>query len=481
MSSPSRPDPDRSAPRAGYALGSARGRGIVLATVLGSSLAFLDGTIATVATDRIGQDFDAGFGSLQWVLNGYTLPLASLILLGGSLGDRLGRRRIYLLGIVWFVAASVLCALAPSIEVLIAARALQGVGAALLTPGSLAILSASIAPDDRAKAVGAWSGLTGVAGAIGPFVGGWLVENASWRWAFAINIPLGAAVVLFTLRFVPESSAEKHAHIDGPGVLLTALGLGGLTLGLTLGGERWSVPAIGLTAVGAAALVAFVLSQRGRRDPLVPLSLFADRTFTGTNLMTFATYGALAVIFFTFPLALQVAAGYGPLAAGIASLPITVLLLILSARAGALATRIGPRLQLTAGPLVASAGALLLLRVHRGHNNYLLDVAPGVVVFGIGLAALVAPLTAAVMGAAPADLVGTASGINNAVSRAAGLLTIAVLPSFAGLAGEAYRDPATMIAGFRTILLICAGLLAAGGLISLVTVPHKMPVGDPGP
>jgi EmrB/QacA subfamily drug resistance transporter len=410
------------------------------------------------------------------VLNGYTLPLASLILLGGSLGDRLGRRRVYLLGIGWFVVASVLCALAPSIEVLIGARALQGIGAALLTPGSLAILSASIAPDDRAKAVGAWSGLTGVAGAIGPFVGGWLVENASWRWAFSINVPLGAAVVLATLRFVPESSAAHRARIDVPGVLLTALGLGGLTLGLTLGTARWSGAAIGLTAAGVAALVAFVLHQRGRRDPLVPLSLFADRTFTGTNLMTFATYGALAVIFFIFPLALQVAAGYGPLAAGVASLPITILLLTLSTRAGALASRIGPRLQLTAGPLIAATGALLLLRVHRGHNSYLLDVAPGIVVFGLGLAALVAPLTAAVMGAAPGDLVGTASGVNNAVSRAAGLLTIAVLPPLAGLAGDAYRDPGTMIDGFRTILVICAAMLAVGGLISLVTVPRRMPV-----
>lgn len=464
---------------AGYVLGSTRGRGIVLATVLGSSLAFLDGTIATVATDRIGQDFNAEFGALQWVLNGYTLPLASLILLGGSLGDRLGRRRIYLIGVVWFVLASVLCALAPSIAVLIAARALQGVGAALLTPGSLAILSASIAPDDRAKAVGAWSGLTGVAGAAGPFVGGWLVEHASWRWAFAINIPLAAAVALVTLMFVPESSAAHRSRIDVPGVLLTALGLGGLTLGLTLGGGSWSAAAIGLTAAGVVALLAFVMHQRGRRDPLVPLSLFADRTFTGTNLMTFATYGALAVIFFTFPLALQVAAGYGPLAAGIASLPITILLLTLSARSGALAARIGPRLQLTAGPLIAAAGALLLLRVHRGHNNYLLDIAPGIVVFGLGLAALVAPLTAAVMGAAPGDLVGTASGINNAVSRAAGLLTIAVLPPLAGLAGEAYRDPATMIDGFRTILMICAALLAAGGLTSLITVPHKMPLPHP--
>lgn len=464
--------PDSSA---GYALGSARGRGIVLATVLGSSLAFLDGTIATVATARIGQDFNAEFGALQWVLNGYALPLASLILLGGSLGDRLGRRRIFLVGIVWFVLASVLCALAPSIEVLIAARALQGIGAALLTPGSLAILSASIAPDDRAKAVGAWSGLTGVAGAIGPFVGGWLVENASWRWAFAINIPLGAAVVLVTLRFVPESTSARRSRIDLPGVLLTALGLGGLTLGLTLGGHRWSGAATALTAAGVSALVVFVLYQHGRRDPLVPLSLFADHTFTGTNLMTFATYGALSVIFFMFPLALQVAAGYGPLAAGVASLPITILLLALSTQAGALASRIGPRLQLTAGPLIAAAGALLLLRVHRGHNSYLLDIAPGIVVFGLGLAALVAPLTAAVMGAAPADLVGTASGINNAVSRAAGLLTIAVLPPLVGLAGEAYRDPGTMIDGFRTILVICAAMLAVGGLISLVTVPRRVP------
>lgn len=459
---------------AGYALSSVRGRGIVLAAVLGSGLAFLDGTIATVATERIGEEFDAGFGALQWVLNGYTLPLASLILLGGSLGDRLGRRRIFVLGAVWFVAASLLCALAPSIEALITARALQGMGAALMTPGSLSILSATIAPDDRARAVGAWSGLSGVATAIGPFVGGWLVEHASWRWAFAINVPIGAAVVLIALRFVPETSAAHQARIDGPGVVLTVVGLGGLALGLTEGGRHWSALALGSTALGLGCLVAFVLSQRGRRDPLVPLTLFADRTFTGTNLMTFATYGALAVVFFMLPLALQVSAGYGPLAAGLASLPITVLLLALSARSGALATRIGPRLQLTAGPILAAAGALLLLRVHSGSNSYVLDIAPGVIVFGIGLAALVAPLTAAVMAAAPPDLVGTASGINNAVSRAAGLITIAVLPPLAGLSGDSYRNPEAMIDGLRTTLVACAVLLVAGGLISLTTVPRHL-------
>jgi EmrB/QacA subfamily drug resistance transporter len=456
-----------------FLLASGRGRGILITAILASSMAFLDGTITTVATARIGAQFHATFGALQWVLNGYTLPLASLILLGGSLGDRLGRRRIFLIGVMWFAVASVLCALAPTIEVLIAARGLQGVGAALMTPGSLAILSSAIVPDDRAKAVGAWSGLAGVATALGPFIGGWLVEHASWRWAFAMNLPLAVAVVVLGLRFVPESSARPEGRLDFLGVGLAVVGLGSLTWGLNEAGGGWSLAAVLATALGAGALIAFLLAQHRNAHPLVPLSLFRDRTFAGTNLMTFATYGALSALFFVLPLTLQVASGYGPLAAGIAGLPITVILLLLSARSGALATRIGPRVQLTVGPALGAVGALLLLRVHQGTISYWSDVFPGIVLFGLGMATLVAPLTAAVMAAAPPDLVGTASGVNNAVSRAAGLLAVAVLPALGGLTGDSYRHPALMVQGYRVVLIICAALLAIGGLISLLTVPGR--------
>ena len=457
-----------------FALRSTRGRGILLVAILASSMAFLDSTITTVATARIGVQFHASFAQLQWVLNGYTLPLASLILLGGSLGDRLGRKRIFLVGVGWFGAASVLCAIAPTVNLLIAARGFQGVGAALMMPGSLAILSSAIVSDDRAKAVGTWAGLAGVSTALGPFVGGWLVEHASWRWAFAINVPLAVVILLLGLRFVPESSARPDGRLDFLGVGLTVLGLGALTWGLSDAGARgWTPAAIGATALGALCLAAFLLWQQANRHPLVPLSMFRDRTFAGTNLMTFATYGALSAVFFVLPLTLQVAAGYGPLAAGIAGIPITVAMLLLSPWSGALATRIGPRLQLTVGPLLAAAGTVLLLRVHAGAISYLSDVLPGILLYGLGMATLVAPLTASVMGAASAALVGTASGVNNAVARAAGLLSVAVLPALGGLTGAAYLDPAAMVHGYRVVLIICSGMLIGAGIISLLTVPGR--------
>jgi EmrB/QacA subfamily drug resistance transporter len=462
-------------------LKSTAGRGILATTILGSGMAFLDSTIANVATKRIGEQFDASFGALQWVLNGYTLPLASLILLGGSLGDRLGRRRIFLIGVIWFAAASVLCALAPTIDVLIAARALQGFGGALLTPGSLAIISATFVEEDRAAAVGAWSGLGGVATAIGPFLGGWLVQDVSWRWAFAINVPFAIAVVMLGLKFVPESRAEHGQRtLDVPGTALVAGALAALTYGTTQAGSSdWGPVAIGSVVAGVALLVAFVVVERRTKDALVPPSLFANRTFTGTNLMTFATYGAMGALFFVLSLVLQVAAGYGPLEAGIASLPTTVLLLLVSARAGALAARIGPKFQLTVGPLVAAGGLALLLRIDEQHRNYVTVVLPGIVLFGLGISALVAPLTATVMGAAPPDQVGIASGVNNAVARAASLLAVAVLPPLAGLHGDAYRSPGSMVHGFRIVTLCCIVLLVIAAGVVLLTVRNTVSAAQP--
>jgi EmrB/QacA subfamily drug resistance transporter len=439
-------------------------------------MVFLDGTIVNVAAKHIGQDLHAGFTTLQWVLNGYTLALASLILLGGSLGDRLGRRRIFLLGVVWFAAASLACALAPTPALLVAARAVQGVGGALLTPGSLAIISASFVPEQRAAAVGAWSGLTGVATALGPILGGWLVEYYSWRWAFVINLPLAAVVLLLGARCIPETRDPGAARsLDVPGTLLVAAALGLLTFGTTRAGNTgWTAVPVTTTVVAGVLAAAFVLVERRKREPLVPPSLFANRTFTGTNVMTLLTYAALAAVLFVLVLHLQVSAGYGALAAGAATLPITVLMLLLSARSGALGARIGPRLPLIVGPLLAAAGLVLTLRIDTRHGDYLRDVLPGVLLFGLGLVALVAPLTATVMSSVPGRHVGLASGVNNAISRAGGLLAIAILPPLAGLRGEAYRHPAAMVHGYRVVALCCIGLLVLAAVAIAVTVPRRV-------
>jgi len=438
-------------------------------------MVFLDGTIVNVAARRIGADFHASFGSLQWVLNAYTLALASLILLGGSLGDRLGRRRVFLVGTAWFAAASLLCALAPNVETLIAARALQGIGGALLTPGSLAIISATFVPGDRAAAVGAWAGLAGVSTALGPLLGGWLVQDFSWRWAFAINLPIAAVVVFIGLRHVPETRAANNPpHLDVVGTLLVAVALGCVTFGTTLAGSTgWTPASLGITLAGVVIGAVFVAVEVIVPEPLVPLDLFQSRTFNGTNVMTLLTYAALSAVIFVLVLHLQVSAGYGALTAGLATLPITAVMLGLSARSGALAARIGPRLQLTAGPLVAAAGLALLLRIGPAHHDYLTVVLPGVLVFAVGLTTLVAPLTATVMSSAPADEVGIASGVNNAVSRVGGLLAIAVLPPLAGLHGETYRHVGAMVHGYRVVTVCCIGLLLIAATVVAVTVRNQ--------
>jgi EmrB/QacA subfamily drug resistance transporter len=463
-------------------LKTAVGRGVLATTILGSGMVFLDSTIANVATRKIGEEFHASFGALQWVQNGYLLPLASLILLGGSFGDRFGRRRVFLIGVAWFACASLLCAVAPNVEMLIAARALQGVGGALLTPGSLAIISASFAPDDRAAAVGAWSGLGGVATAIGPFLGGWLVQDVSWRWAFAINLPFAVAVIFLGLKYVPETRAVTRAtRLDIPGTLLVAGGLGALTYGTTIAGSSgWHAEAWVITVIGLALLGAFVIVERDEKQPLVPLGLFANRAFSGANVMTFLTYGALGAVLFVLVLHLQISAGYGALAAGTATLPITVLMMLLSARSGALAARIGPRLQMIAGPLICAAGLLLTLRIDTQHHNYIIDVLPGVIVFGLGLCTFVAPLTATVMGTAPPDQVGVASGVNNAVARAASLLAVAVLPPLAGLHGDSYSDPAVMVHGYRVVTLSSVVMLVVAALVVAVTVRIPAPAHEEG-
>jgi EmrB/QacA subfamily drug resistance transporter len=456
-------------------LRSTAGRGILFATILASGMGLLDGTIANIATARIGAEFHASFASLQWVVTGYLLPLASLILLGGSLADRLGRRKIFLIGVIWFALASLLCAIAPNIDLLIAARALQGIGGALMTPGSLAILTATIAPHDRPAAVGAWSGLAGVASALGPLLGGWLVQDASWRWTFAINLPLAVAVVIVGRRYIPETRSQApDRHLDLAGTISVAAGLGLLTYGTTLAGsDGWGPVSMSITAAGIVLLVAFVVIESRVSQPLVPLRLFRDRVFAGANLMTFMTYGALGAVLFVLVLHLQVTAGYGPLTAGLATLPVSILLLLLSTPSGALAARIGPVWQMSIGPVLVAAGLLLTLRIDQTHHDYLTDVLPGVLLFGLGMAVLVAPLTSTVMAAAPNDEAGVASGVNNAVARGASLLAVAILPALAGLHGSSYTSASVLVHGYRIVAISSAALMIGAALVVVLTIGRR--------
>ena len=443
---------------------SARGRMVLAGVTLGSGVAILDGSVVNVALRTLGRDLDASLAQLQWVVNGYLLALASLVLVGGALGDRFGRRRVYLVGVAWFMAASALCALAQSPTQLIVLRVLQGVGAALLTPGALALIQASFRPEDRAPAIGTWAGLSGVAAALGPLLGGWLVDNASWRWIFAINVPLCLAVLVLTGRYAPESRDDRATgRFDVPGAALTVLALGSATYALTAASEASPTVVALAWAVAVGATVGFVVVERRTASPLVPLTLFASRVFSAANGMTVLVYGALGGVSLFTVLQLQ-AAGWGALEAGLSGLPITVSLLLLSTPAAALSARIGPRIPMTVGPLVCAVGALLLLLV--AEEATWARVLPGMVVFSLGLALLVSPLTAAVLAAAPGRYAGAASGVNNAVARAGSLLAVAALPALVGLTGDEYLDLEAMTAGYRGAMTWCAGLLALGGVVS---------------
>ncbi|MBA3450041.1 MAG: DHA2 family efflux MFS transporter permease subunit [Chloroflexia bacterium] len=496
------------------------GRAVLIATILASSMVFIDSSAVNVALPVLQREFGATAAQAQWVVESYALLLAALILVGGVFGDRFGRKRLFLIGTVLFTITSVLCGLAQSIEMLIAARAAQGVAGALLTPASLAIISAAFGDKtERGRAIGTWSGFTAITSAFGPVLGGWLVENISWRWVFFINLPLAAIVVLVALRGVPESRDEEAGQLDILGAVLATIGLGTLVFGLIEGPARgWGDPiVVGSLVVGVLGLIAFVVAEMRVPSPMLPLDLFRAPTFAGANLLTLLLYGAFGGALFWMPFNLIQVQGYPPTAAGAALLPAILILFALSRWTGALIGRYGAKLPLTIGPGIVALALLLFARPGTD-GSYWTTFFPAAVVLGIGMAITVPPLTTAIMSAVPQHLAGTASGINNAVARTAGLIAIAIfgvlvstvfarqltseldaipdLPPAVREAVEAQRadlaaaqppldtDPeiaaavndaidSAFVAGFRAAMLVGAGMALAGALIAWRVVEGK--------
>ncbi len=441
-----------------------RKRLALLAAILGSFVAGLDATVVNVALPSIQDDLGGGLAGQQWVSNAYLLTLGSLILVGGSLGDVFGERRVFSLGVAGFGAASLLCALAPTVGVLVAARALQGVFGALLTPSALAVIIAAFPASERGAAIGSWTAWTGVAFVVGPLAGGVLVDATSWRWIFLVNVPF-VIVTLVVVAAAVEARppGSTRAHVDLVGALLCTLGLAAPVFALTrepaLG---WGDPGVWAPLVaGAALLAAFLRWEARSREPMLPLGLFTRRNFAVGNLQTLAMYGGLSLNLFTAVLFLQQVAGYTALESGLATIPTTVVMFLLSRRMGALADRIGPRALMGGGPLLAAAGLLLYQRVGAG-APYLSEVLPALLVFSLGLSMTVAPLTATVLADADERNAGVASGVNNALARIAGLLAVAALGIIA--------SGAITLASFHRVMAIAAGLVALGGILGLVGI-----------
>ena len=450
-------------------------RGVLATTVLASSLAFVDGSIVNVGLPAIAQSFAADGASLSWVISGYLLPLSALLLIGGAAGDRFGHRRVLLTGVGLFFAASLLCAAAPSLPWLIAARVLQGVGAAMLMPTSLAILGSSFSGDARGRAIGIWAAAGSVAGAIGPLVGGWLIDVVGWRAMFLVNVPIAAAALVFALRYVQDAPNVDHRGLDVAGALLATAGLACLTWGLTAasgpaGLRRWSVAAL---VVGAVLFALFLAVQRRRGDrAMMPLQLFAAPRFVGLTLVTFLLYGGLGVLLVLVPFVLIQIAGYSATAAGAALLPIPIVIALMSPTLGRIAGRLGPRRPLTVGPLLVALGFVLITRVDSG-GGYWTTTLPAMLVIAFGMACAVAPLTNAVLDSVQADHTGIASGLNSAVARTGGLVSTALLSFTLAAHGAALQRL------FEVAMLCAAAAALAAAVCAFVWLKPPPPVKNP--
>ena len=446
---------------------SQRQRLTLLAAILGSALATIDGSIVNVALPAIEQDLGGGLSAQQWVSNAYLLTLGSLILIGGSLGDIYGERRVFAIGVTAFGALSLACALAPTIEVLIGARALQGAAGALVTPSSLAIIVAAFERRERGAAIGSWTAWGGIAAIVGPLAGGLVVDQASWRWIFALNVPVVLGTLVLVLAAVPRTTHVAQRRVDVVGAGLCALGLGGVVFALIeQPNHGWGSPVIlGTLVVGTVALAAFVACERRVAEPMLKLELFARRNFAAGNLETLAVYAGLGILFFFLVIYLQQVAGYSALESGLTTLPVTIVIFALSRRFGALADRFGPRVFMGAGPLISAGGILLLVRVGMD-PSYVVDLLPALLVFALGLSLTVAPLTATVLADADEHDAGIASAINNAVARVAGLVGVAVVGVVVAgtLVGDTFAANSESVRAFHQVVVICAVLVAAGGV-----------------